>query len=253
MLGVLLGACAFGRPVAQKRPALHARPRRCGALPVAQVAPLELLDEWFRTAPYQSAFCVTALKATASDLLAQKRERLAAETLAAETQDRTSLVSCDDISCEEVSSSTRQGVVWPRTLAFLLYGGGYQGCVQYYLFNECFPVWFGLGQDFWTVAEKVLFDQFVLTPFLCLPVAYLIKAVAFRYGLGEGLQRYLRDARRDLLVKYWLLWGPVQCLTFAVVPQQWRIPFISLVSFFWLIVLSTISSRDDPAPTKRTA
>ena len=46
----------------------------------------------------------------------------------------------------------------------------------------------------------------------------------FRYPLAEGLHRYSVDARRDLLVKYWLLWGPVQCLTFGVVPPQWRIP-----------------------------
>ena len=53
------------------------------------------------------------------------------------------------------------------------------------------------------------------------------------------------DAKRDLLTKYWLLWTPVQFATFGVVPPQYRIAFIAVVSFFWLIVLSTISSRDD--------
>ena len=78
------------------------------------------------------------------------------------------------------------------------------------------------------------------------------QALAFGYGARLALRRYLADARRDLLVKYWALWTPVQCLTFGVVPPQWRVPFIALVSFFWLLVLSSISSRGDlaapPAP-----
>jgi len=44
----------------------------------------------------------------------------------------------------------------------------------------------------------------------------------------------------------------VQCLTFGVVPPHWRIPFIALVSFFWLIVLSSISSRRDAEVSSST-
>jgi len=184
-----------------------------------------MVDEWFRTAPYASAFTVTAVKATASDLLAQTRGRMAQE--------------------EGRPASPNQPIVWRRTMAFLLYGGAYQGCAQYYLFNVLFPQWFGAGDDFGTVATKVLFDQMVVTPFVCLPVAYLIKAIAFGEPPAEGLRRYAADARRDLLFKYWAIWTPTQCLTFGVVPQQYRIPFIAFVSFFWLIVLSTISARGD--------
>jgi len=158
-------------------------------------------------------------------------------------------ISCDEISCEEVAvpawRPSRPAIVWPRTLAFLLYGGLYQGICQLFIFNEVFPALFGTGTDLGTVTAKVLTDQFVLTPLLCLPVAYLFKAVAFRYGLREALRRYLADAQNDLLLKYWLLWGPVQCLTFGVIPPQWRIPFIACVSFIWTFILSSISSRDD--------
>lgn len=48
---------------------------------------------------------------------------------------------------------------WQRALAFFLYGGLYQGCVQYYLFNECYPLWFGDGTDWHTILTKVAFDQ----------------------------------------------------------------------------------------------
>ena len=71
------------------------------------------------------------------------------------------------------------------------------------------------------------------------------QALAFGYGARLALRRYLADARRDLLAKYWALWTPVQCLTFGVVPPQWRIAFVAAVSFFWLIVLSSIAARSD--------
>ena len=35
-----------------------------------------------------------------------------------------------------------------------------------------------------------------------------------------------------------------------VVPPQWRVPFIALVSFFWLIILSTITAREAPPPAE---
>jgi hypothetical protein len=63
----------------------------------------------------------------------------------------------------------------------------------------------------------------------------------------DALSRYVSDAKKDLLWKYWLIWTPTQCLTFSVVPVHLRIAFIASVSFFWFILLSTISNR---APVK---
>jgi len=230
------GSCARAFSTSAQR--MHLPPvarQRCSTVS-SEASVLGIADEWFQSAPYTSAFCVTALKASLSDVLAQSNEL------------RGSVVPKQphsEESTEKMEHKILKEIVWQRTLAFLLYGGLYQGCAQYWIFNECFPAWFGDGHDFLTVASEVFMDQFILTPFLCLPIAYLFKAVVFRYSLFEGMQRYAADAQRDLLIKYWLLWGPVQCLTFGVVPQQWRIPFIAVVSFFWLMMLSTISSRDD--------
>jgi len=204
---------------------------------------VSLVDEWFTNQPYESAFTVTAFKATCSDLLAQARERM---TDAAARPTGEEVVG-DAVSDALESEDTSSEIMWQRTLAFLLYGGLYQGCAQYFIFNECFPLWFGPGEDILTVVEKVIFDQFVITPLLCLPVIYLLKAIVFAYPVSEGFRRYFVDAQNDLLIKYWALWTPVQCLTFGVVPTQWRIPFIAFVSFFWLIVLSSITARDDAA------
>ena len=230
------------RPLAPAFGRSRLRPATLSVVDIYSVA-----DEWVRAAPYQSAFCITAFKATIADCITQARELAAIEA-----EPEAGIVSCDDVSCEVLEPSERRGYSWQRSLAFLLYGGLYQGCTQYYLFNDRYPLWFGEGDDPATVAVKVVFDQLVLTPLLCLPVLYLVKAAVLRRPLREGLRRYVEDARRDLLLKYWALWTPVQCLTFGVVPPQWRVPFIALVSFFWLLVLSSISSRGDlaapPAP-----
>ena len=39
------------------------------------------------------------------------------------------------------------------------------------------------------------------------------------------------------------IWGPVQCLTFGVVPEHLRIAFIAVVSFFWLIIFSSLTAK----------
>jgi len=173
----------------------------------------QAIDEWVTSNPYIAAFFVAAFKATLSDVFAQTLKR--------------------------------EKIVWRRSAAFCLYGGIYQGCIQQLLYINCFNAMFGTGDDLRTVATKVLFDQFVHSPFLAIPLVYLFKAVMFNYSFREGLERYVHDAKRDLLITCWVFWIPAQCLTFSIVPQQWRISFVALVSFFWLCAVSIISGRAD--------
>ena len=63
-------------------------------------------------------------------------------------------------------------------------------------------------------------------------MAYLLKA------------KYIHDIQHQaLLQKAFAIWGPVQCLTLSVIPEHYRVTFIALVSFFWLILLSPIISK----------
>jgi len=181
----------------------------------ALAAAAGVVDAFYRNNPVQAAAVTCGVKASLSDRISQRN------------------IEAEHAFC------------WSRNGAFILYGSLYQGVAQHFIFNEIYPAVFGAGTDVVTVAEKVLFDQLVLTPLLCLPVAYLVKAAVFQRPLKEGLNHYISDAKKDLLWKYWLLWTPVQCLTFTVVPEHLRIPFIALVSFFWLIILSNISSRPE--------
>lgn len=116
--------------------------------------------------------------------------------------------------------------------------------ISTHILHSCTLDWFGSGTELSVVAVKVCFDLFVQTTILTLPIAYLTKAAIFRYSVKEGLQRYWEDiTTHGLLLKYFALWGPVQCLTFSIIPEQFRVGWIAVVSFFWLIILSTISAK----------
>jgi len=226
LLLVVPAACYSVVPHSRTTLLRAAAPGRAAAAKLQTLDLLSAVDSFYQTAPYQAAFLTCGVKASLSDTISQK-------------------------TVEKVQSSTGEvsehRFCFSRNFAFILYGGLYQGVTQHVIFNEIYPAVFGSGTDLQTVAVKVLFDQLVLTPFLCLPIAYLVKAAVFQYPLQEGLDKYVMDAKKDLLWKYWAIWTPTQCLTFSVVPEHLRIPFIAMVSFFWLIILSNITSR--PLPT----
>ena len=182
------------------------------------------LDSFYQTQPYASAFLTCSVKASAADWVVQSQS-----------------TSDEDNNQVDTEINIR------RNLAFLLYGGLYQGMVQQYLYNTLFPALFGTQVTLSSVLEQVALDMTILTPFLCLPVAYLVKAVMMNEGgVNEGMQTYWLHVREGgLLTKYWMLWVPVQCLTFGVIPQHLRIVFIASVSFVWLMILSTISSSTE--------
>ena len=191
------------------------------------------IDVFYKTMPLTSAFVTCGIKASAADFVAQKR--------ASSTDEGEGVLTTTD---EEILSEITTPFEKRRNFAFLLYGGLYQGMAQEIIFNEVFPKLFGQGTDFLTVLSKVSFDMFVVSPFVCLPVAYLVKSVIFQYTVGEALSRYKDDVMKNgLLVKYWSLWGPVQCLTFGVVPVHLRIAFIAVISFFWLIIFSSVAAK----------
>ena len=339
---LLLSTCSMLRTPSARPTIPSASARRCSEgitrMQVADLVTPDLLtavNAFYQTAPIQAAFLTCGVKASLSDTISQKTVEKVYSNSGAVTEHR---------------------FCFSRNFAFLLYGGLYQGVAQHVIFNEIYPVKpstccraahacimlsaahddhqqklpacyglslctqvvFGTGTDFQTVASKVLFDQLVLTPLLCLPIAYLVKAVVFRYPLKEGLEKYLADAKKEcvryliaplsvppwvihppsltcaqhdaraslwlcpfttcppsynmppvltvprlphpafltppssncfssLLWKYWAIWTPTQCLTFSIVPDHLRIPFIAVVSFFWLIILSNITSRAETA------
>lgn len=126
--------------------------------------------------------------------------------------------------------------------------------VSQYIYNHLYPIWFGAGTSAGIVLKKVLFDLLIQTTLVTLPIAYLTKAMIFRHSAKQGLKRYWHDVKENgLLTKYFLLWGPVQSVTFSLVPEHLRVSFIAVVSFFWLIILSSVSARPQRAGNNKAS
>ncbi len=221
--------------VGSQQPPQHAFRTKTTSLNAFDIAgTASAVDAFYHSQPYAAAFMTCSFKASAADLVVQSQT---------------------DEQEQAEENSRRAGIVdfdIQRNVGFLLYGGIYQGCVQEYLYNHVFPSVFGDSHSWLAVVEQVALDMVVLTPFMCLPVAYAIKAfLSADDSVLDGLRKYVSHVQNEgLLLRYWSIWAPVQFLTFGFVPSHLRIPFIAFVSFFWLMILSNISSQDTQ-PTKQ--
>lgn len=172
----------------------------------------EQVDTFWQTFPYVAAAIVCGAKASAADFVAQSK-------------------------FEEKDIQ--------RNLSFVLYGALYQGIVHEYSFNHLYPLWFGTSTGLACVATKVTFNLLIQTTLLTLPIGYAIQAAMKEEPLEVALDRYVHDVQHEgLLYKCFALWGPVYSLTFSVVPEHWRVTFVAFVSFFWLILFSSISAKE---------
>jgi hypothetical protein len=196
-----------------------------------------------------------------ADFIAQKRQHVKeseaalTETAVAEDSNQ-SPSSSNDITATSATNMSLSSSRFDRrrNLGFLVYGSAYQGVGQEYIYNTLYPIMFGPGGDTLTVVKMVCFDLFIQTVFVTLPIAYYFKSIIFGTTFLESTKQYLSDIRhRGLLTKYFMLWGPVQAMTFSIVPHHLRITFIAMVSFFWVIILSSIAGRTDQPVTTLTS
>jgi hypothetical protein len=164
------------------------------------------IANFYKTYPYIAAFLTCGTKATIADIIAQKKFDPAPATATPRNEEESDNVPVMSSSAatsastsatqnavplfiEEDEEDTRVRTNKYRTFAFLLYGGFYQGCIYEFMYNHVFPAVFGTATDVPTVAAKVIFDLCLFSPLISLPVAYLAKAVIFRYGVMEAMSR----------------------------------------------------------------
>ena len=191
-------------------------------------------DAFWRTCPYTAAALVCGIKGSASDLVAQRLQA----NKRIDRDDDMEIVMNNDASISLKEAFRKFDL--RRNLSYALYGALYLGLVLEHSYNHIYPRLFGAGRDIATVASKVAFDLLIQSTMLTLPIAYLIKALVFKYSFAEAMRRYVNDVmHHKLLLKYWSLWMPGMTLAFAVVPTHLRITFVAGVSFVWLIILSS--------------
>ena len=199
----------------------------------AAAAGFTAIDAFLKAHPLVAAAMVCATKASAADWVAQKRQqRLCANN------------NNNDHDDDASSPPPRKKLSFRRLFSFIVYGALYQGVAQELIYNGLYTRMFGSATTMDVVVKKVLFDAVFHNALVCIPMAYEVKAFIFQYSLATGIRQYIDDVmHHGLLLKYYALWIPVNAMLFTIVPTHWRITVMACVSFFWMIILSTISSR----------
>lgn len=116
-------------------------------------------------------------------------------------------------------------------------------------FYRCQNAWFGSGNDWQTLLTKVLVDQILYSPFIAnlwctafftLQAGRLSRATAASIFTID----FLTEKVLPVQIAGWGFWFPaVACIYFM--PPQLQIPFAVLVQSFWVLMLMTITGREE--------
>jgi len=130
-----------------------------------------------------------------------------------------------------------------RGLVFLCFGFFYQGSCQYFMFNH-------IMEHFWPTRIQTLRQAFYKTalanlvcdPFFFFPTFYYMREALntddwSHASFIAGLMKYKVNCVNDW-INAWRMWIPGFGVAFFVMPPHMRLPWISFVSFSYVIVLS---------------
>lgn len=153
-----------------------------------------------------------------------------------------------------------------RTALFASFGCLYQGAVQYAIVNlvlePAFP-----GNMRRAVLSKIFCMNFISDPLLFLPTFYVFKEVASEQEkqkrlvptlslpvVAKGaLEKYKQNCYEDWR-NTWSVWIPGHFVTYAICPLHLRLPWMSVLSFGYVLILSlTRGSLQNTENTKNTA
>jgi len=214
---------------------------------------LEQVSDFYQNFPLESAVLTCGVKASFADTIAQVGPQI-------EENNDENNQNLEQLSASEASPvPSMNRIEWEarRNFAYVLYGGIFVGAMSHVEYNFLFPFLFGPEKTVPITIAKVFFDNLISAPIMWLPPAYFIKAWVYSDDdsspkgiLQEGLDKYIADVRdNDLLLKYWTIWFPAQTVSFSLVPDHLRVAFMALISFFWFILFSSVSSQGDNKET----
>ncbi|GFR46773.1 hypothetical protein Agub_g8401 [Astrephomene gubernaculifera] len=142
----------------------------------------------------------------------------------------------------------REDVDWRRHSMFLMFGFGYLGCWQYYLYNNLFVRWCkpitALVGHAGAAPVKTFIDQCIHHPVLYFPVFYCLKGLVEGRPIADSMESY-REHLWENCKALWMIWVPAQMVNFTLVPLHLRIPFVAGVSFAWTVVISCMRGALD--------
>lgn len=191
------------------------------------------LNSFYMSYPLLSAVTTCSVKGCLADYIAQRRN--SAEEAGSD----------NDESSSAKAKSNKPKFSFRRNAAYILYGGGILGVFCDVMYNFVYPFLFGGMGGIINLVAVVVFDNMITAPLLWLPPVYFVKAILYGESLKSGIQKYWNDVKQNgLLTQYWKIWFPAQIVNFSLVPAHLRIAFMAGISFFWIILLSCISSNN---------
>ena len=146
------------------------------------------------------------------------------------------MLSGKAVLCDAFSQAVLEGheLDKPRMLSAGLFGGLWQGCGQYFVYNVAFTSLIGGGTCTKTVLKKLAADCFIHTPFMWLPVNLSMYEMIKNGSLNRVPDRWRSEVIPTMKV-YCMVWPGVNFLNFMFVPMELRMTVIFFASIFWYL------------------
>ncbi|CAE7226490.1 mpv17 [Symbiodinium sp. CCMP2456] len=153
------------------------------------------------------------------------------------------IMTSADVFCQGVIQQPGpEGLDYRRTAGLAFFGMFWYGgpCKWLYLAMDRYV---GQKSTFRNVVVKTLFDVYIHTPFGVVPGFYLVTGT-FK---GDSLTRIHAQLKREWVeasLGSSLFWTPAQVVNFWLVPQPFKIAYVSVLSFAHKTWMSWVSNRD---------
>lgn len=146
------------------------------------------------------------------------------------------MLSGKAVLCDAFSQAVLEGheLDKPRMLSAGLFGGLWQGCGQYFVYNVAFTSLIRAGTCTKTVLKKLAADCFIHTPFMWLPVNLSMYEMIKNGSLNRVPDRWRSEVIPTMKV-YCMVWPGVNFLNFMFVPIELRMTVIFFASIFWYL------------------
>ncbi|CAE7331058.1 mpv17 [Symbiodinium natans] len=160
----------------------------------------------------------------------------------------SAILTSADMFCQGIIQQPGpEGLDYRRTAGLASFGLLWYGgpCKWLYL---CMDRWLGAKATFQNVAAKTFVDVFLHTPFGVVPGFYFVTG-AFKGDSLAQTREQLKSEWMQASMGSSMFWTPAQIGNFWLVPQHYKIAYISVLSFFHKTWLSFLSNKERYAAT----
>ena len=215
----------------------------------AQAGPIA---SWIHDVVRQSAHDVHFNPAN-SRLLKSYSQLLVTHPLETKAGTAAVLATVGDAIAQRSSDVSKQYDI-QRGASFALFAALYTGAFQHYWFawentklsytaaelSPTLALFFASSAAVLPTAKLIL-NQFVVVPFLYMPLFFTFTGYMAGLTQEESLDR-AKQMYGQILLRNYCFWLPVQLLQFSLISPDWQIAYVSVASLVWTVILSSISS-----------